>query len=58
MELFVQEFLLRLPAGFNDFKIAQDEVAEVKWFSEEELKKNLKEHPENFLKGIHQHMVV
>ena len=50
------EFLLTLPAGFNDFKILEDEVAEVKWFTEDELKKELKEHPDNFLKGIHERM--
>lgn len=51
---FVQEFSLTLPAGFNDFKVAKDEVAEVKWFSEEELKKELKENPDEFLKGIYE----
>lgn len=53
---FSQEFLLTLPAGFNDFKVAEDEVAEVKWFSEEELRKELKENPNDFLKGIHERM--
>lgn len=53
---FVQEFLLTLPAGFNDFKIQEDEVAEIKWFSEEELKLKLKENPDEFLKGIHDQM--
>lgn len=50
---FVQEYLLTLPTGFNDFKIAEDEVAEVKWFSEVELKQQLKENPNDFLRGIH-----
>jgi isopentenyl-diphosphate delta-isomerase len=53
---FAQEFLLTLPVGFSDFKLAEDEVAEVKWFSEEELRKELKENPEDFLKGIHERM--
>ncbi len=53
---FVQEFLLTLPAGFNDFKVAEDEVAEVGWFSEEEIKRELKENPGDFLNGIHQRM--
>lgn len=51
---FVQEFLLTLPAGFNDFKIAKDEVAEVRWFSEDELRQQLKENPDDFLTGIHE----
>lgn len=53
---FSQEFLLTLPASFNDFKIQKDEVAEVKWFSEEELKNQLKENPDDFLKGTHERM--
>ena len=53
---FVQEFLLILPVGFDEFKIAEDEVAEVKWFSKGELNKQLKENPDNFLKGIHERM--
>ncbi len=53
---FAQEFLLTLSAGFNDFKVAEDEVAEVKWFSEEELRKELKEKPDDFLKGVHERM--
>lgn len=53
---FSQEFLLTLPADFADFKVAEDEVAEVKWFLPEELKKKLKENPDDFLKGIHERM--
>lgn len=49
---FVQEFLLTLPAGFNDFKLQEDEVAAVRWFTEEELRKEVAEHAEKFLKGI------
>lgn len=53
---FAQEFLLTLPSGYNDFKLKEDEVAEVKWFTEEELKKELKSNPDEFLKGIHEKM--
>ena len=53
---FVQEFLLTLPYGFNDFTLAKDEVAEIKWFLKEELKKELKDNPDNFLIGIHERM--
>ena len=53
---FVQEFLLTLPAGFNDFEVQKDEVEQIKWFTEEELKKKLAEHPDDFLKGIHERM--
>ena len=53
---FAQEFLLTLPYGFDDFKIDTNEVEEVKWFSVEELKVELKQNPDNFLKGIHERM--
>jgi len=53
---FVQEFLLTLPIGFDDFKVSEDEVAEIRWFSKEELMKKLKENPGDFLKGIHERM--
>ena len=53
---FAQGFLLTLPAGFNDFKIAVDEVAEVKWFIEEELRRELQENPDDFLSYIHERM--
>ena len=46
---FSQEFLLTLPYGFNDFKIQEEEVAEIKWFTVEELKNKLKINPEDFL---------
>jgi len=51
---FAQEFLLILPVGFNDFEIQTEEVTKVKWFSEEELKKELKENPDSFLKLINE----
>lgn len=53
---FAQEFLLNLPFGFNDFKIEKKEVAELKWFSKEELIKELKERPDEFLKYVSEKM--
>ena len=55
-QYFSQEFLLTLPSGFNNFKIQEDEVAEIKWFTEDELRKELRENPDIFLKGIHERM--
>ena len=55
-KFFSQRFLLTLPASFNNFKIQQDEVAEIKWFTEEELKKELRENPDDFTNGIHERM--
>lgn len=49
---FSQEFLLVLPSGFNDFKIQKEEVAEIRWFTVEELKEKLKTNPENFLSAV------
>jgi len=51
---FSQEFLLTLPAGFDAFKLSKDEVAEVKWFSEKELREQFKQNPNDFLNGIHE----
>lgn len=53
---FTQQFHLVLDKDISEFKIQKDEVAEVKWFSKEELRKQLREHPDDFLKGIHEHM--
>ena len=49
---FTQWFVCTVDKSANEFKIQEDEVAEVKWFSKEELKQQLKEHPEEFLKNI------
>ena len=49
---FSQRFHLVLDKDISDFKIQKDEVAEIKWFSEKELKDEVEKSPENFLKGI------
>jgi isopentenyl-diphosphate delta-isomerase len=38
------------------FKIQSEEVAELKWFSKQELEKQLKENPSEFLKNIRMEM--
>lgn len=53
---FVQRFSLVLDKDITEFKIKPDEVAEIKWFAPEKLRKELQEHPDNFLKGIHDRM--
>ena len=55
-QYFSQEFLLILPSGFNDFTVQENEVAEVKWFTEEELKKEIKDNPNLFLNGVRERM--
>lgn len=49
---FSQEFLLTLPSGFNNFTIQKEEVAEIKWFTVEELEKKLETNPEDFLSTV------
>jgi len=49
---FSQEFLLTLPVGFSNFKLAEDEVAEIRWFSEDELKKEVEKNSNDFLQGV------
>jgi isopentenyl-diphosphate Delta-isomerase len=49
---FIQQFSLILDNPASDFQIQKDEVAEVKWFSQDELKKELQEHPEEFSSGV------
>lgn len=53
---FSQQFSIILDRDVSEFKIAEDEIAEIKWFTPGELKKELKEHPDDFLKGIHSRM--
>jgi len=53
---FVQRFNIILDKDISEFKIQENEVAEIKWFTREELKKELAEHPDDFLKGIHDRM--
>jgi isopentenyl-diphosphate delta-isomerase len=53
---FVQRFNLVLDRNLSEFKIQKDEVVEIKWFTRDELLKELKEHPDDFLKDIHENM--
>ena len=41
-----------LDKDINEFKVQKEEVAKIKWFSREELIKELNDNPENFLKTI------
>lgn len=51
---FVQPFYVTLDRPAEAFVIRKEEVAEVKWFSTEELKQVLTQYPDEFLKSIHQ----
>ncbi len=50
---FSQYFYLTLDMDIKDFKINKEEVAEIKWFSRQELEKELKENPKKFSSGVH-----
>jgi len=46
---FAKTFLAKLDWNEKDFKLDEREVAEVRWFSLDELKKEMKDHPEEFI---------
>ena len=49
---FTQWFTLSIDRDIKDFKIQEDEVEQIKWFSKEEILKINNKDPEFFLKGI------
>jgi hypothetical protein len=49
---FAQWFFCMLDRPAEGFKIDQREVAEVKWFAEDELRRQMRERPEEFLTGL------
>ncbi len=53
---FGQWYHLTLDRDITDFKIQKDEVAEIKWFSKEELIKDLKEKPDDFLGSMQRYV--
>ena len=46
---FTQWYTLSINKNINEFKIQKDEVEDIKWFSPEELRKQLQENPEEFI---------
>lgn len=46
---FTQWFLLNIDKKIEDFKIQEDEVEEIKWFTPVELKEQLQNHLEDFV---------
>lgn len=51
---FCQWYLAKIDKPIEEFKIQKSEVAEIKWFSKEELKKKLQENPNEFIYSINQ----
>lgn len=49
---FGQWYYLKIDKPINEFKIQKDEVAEIKWFSKEDLKREIAEKSDEFLNSI------
>jgi isopentenyl-diphosphate delta-isomerase len=49
---FTQFYTLEIDKDISEFKIQEDEVEEIKWFSKEELLRELEGNPENFTPGM------
>lgn len=49
---FAQWFFATIDKPADEFTIQKEEVAEIKWFSKDELSKALQDHPEEFLESI------
>jgi len=55
-EHFTQWFTITMDKEANEFKIQEDEVEEVKWFTKEELIKRLNVSPEEFLPSMKEYL--
>lgn len=51
---FCQWYLAEIDKPANEFKIQESEVAEVRWFSKEELRRKLQESPSEFIYSVNQ----
>lgn len=53
---FTQWFTCTVDRSIDGFKIQEEEVAEVRWFSKEELRNQIKSNPEEFLKKMGEYL--
>lgn len=53
---FVQWYILNIDLDIGQFKIQEDEVEEIKWFSQGELAEQLQKNPEKFLPTMKKHL--
>ncbi len=53
---FTQWFTCVIDKPLTEFKIQKEEVAEIKWFSAEELKREIKENPNEFTPSMNEHI--
>jgi isopentenyldiphosphate isomerase len=51
---FTQWFFLKLDKNISEFNKQDNEVEALKWFSKDELKNNLKNNSNNFLKSMNE----
>ena len=51
---FLQWYMVKIDKPLKEFKIQKSEVAEVRWFSKEEIKKKLQENPNEFIYSVKQ----
>lgn len=49
---FTQYYTLTIDQPADQFQIQEDEVEQVKWFTRQELKRELQENPNEYLRGI------
>jgi len=49
---FTQWFTLTVDKAVDEFEIREEEVAEIRWFSDEELEEQVKSNPEGFVKNM------
>lgn len=54
LRYFLQWYTTKIDKPAEEFKIQKSEVAEVRWFSKEELKKKLQENPNEFIYSVNQ----
>ena len=53
---FCQWYVLKTDKDISEFKIQEDEVSEIKWWTKEELKEQLKTDPELFVSSMIHHI--
>lgn len=53
---FGQQFHLLLDKDISEFKVQENEVAEIKWFSKKELQREIQEYPDKFLRSVQEYM--
>jgi len=53
-QYFCQWYLLKIDKNIEEFKVQEEEIEEIKWFSEKELKEKINSNPEMFIESMSQ----